>query len=82
MSVMDCRSYSLPKAKPPPKGQDEGEPLADSDRSILPSDRSGECNVYNSRLQFLMYKRPFSSLKAISILRFCRDFDMCTVQVS
>jgi len=41
MSVMDCQSYSLSKATPTLKGQDVGEPLADSDQGILPSDRSG-----------------------------------------
>ena len=48
MSVMDCRSHSLSKATPTPKGQDVGEALANLDQRILPSDRSGECNVYNS----------------------------------
>ena len=56
MSVMDCRSYSLSKAIPTPKGQDVGEPFTDSDQSILPSHRSGECNVCNSGLQFFIYR--------------------------
>ena len=57
MTVMNCRSYSLSKATPTPKGQAVGEPLADSDQSILPSDRAGEFDVYNSRHQFFIYRK-------------------------
>ena len=68
MSVMSCRSYSLSKATPTQNGQDVGEPQTDSDQSILPSQRSGECNVYNSGLQFFIYKLSTSTVKFTSHL--------------
>jgi len=40
MLMVACRSYSLPRAT---LGQDLGQPLDDSDKTILPSDRAGTC---------------------------------------
>ena len=44
MSIVTCRSYSFPKAT---SGPDQGQPIADSDQTILPSDRAGKCEVFD-----------------------------------
>ena len=44
MAIATCRAYSTIKAS---LEQDHGQALADADQNILPSDRAGECDVYD-----------------------------------
>ena len=44
MSIAICRSYSIPKGT---LLQDLGQALNDPDQKIVPSDRAGECDVYD-----------------------------------
>ena len=45
MSIAICRSYSFWKAT---LLQDQGQALSDPNQKIVPSDRAGECDIYDS----------------------------------